>query len=91
VISDGKIFALSKSISFQSLGPGEDGIILLIDCGDILTCNDTTSAFLRSLDGNTTFGEAVNALANEFEVEHVILRSDLEKLATSLAERGIIV
>ena len=91
MISDDQVFALSDSVSFQPLGQGEGAVILLIGSGDIFTCNDTTSAFLRALDGSRTFGHSVELLAESFEVERPVLRSDLEQLASNLVAQGIIV
>jgi pyrroloquinoline quinone biosynthesis protein D len=90
-ISDSQVFSLSDSVSFQPLGEGEGAVVLLIETGDIFTCNDTTSAFLRALDGNRTFESSCELLAGQFDVEPPVLRADLEKLATNLVERGIIV
>jgi pyrroloquinoline quinone biosynthesis protein D len=91
VISDDQIFAIPTTVSFQPLGEGEGAVILLIDSGDIFTCNDTTSAFLGALDGVRTFANSVELLAENFEVELPTLRADLERLASELSETGIIV
>lgn len=90
-IRDNQVFSLSKSVSFQPLGEGEGAVVLLIESGDIFTCNDTTSAFLRVLDGNRTFERLFELLADQFEVDRPVLRADLERLATNLVEQGIIV
>lgn len=91
MIGDEQVFALSNTVSFQPLGQGEGAVILLIESGEIFTCNDTTSAFLRALDGTRTFGDSVDLLAENFDVEPAILRADLEKLASNLSEQRIIV
>jgi pyrroloquinoline quinone biosynthesis protein D len=90
-IRDDQVFSLSKSVSFQPLGEGEGAVVLLIESGDIFTCNDTTSAFLRVLDGNRTFERSFELLADQFDVDRPVLRADLERLATNLVEQGIIV
>ncbi len=91
MINDDKVFALSKSVSFQPLGRDEGAVILLIDSGEIFTCNDTTSAFLRAIDGERTFQSSIGILAEQFEVDPPVLRADLERLAADLIEQGIIV
>lgn len=90
-IDDETIFSLSKSVSFQPLGQDEGAVILLIDSGEIFTCNDTTSAFLRAIDGERTFQSSVGLLAEQFEVDPPVLRADLQQLAANLIEHGIIV
>jgi hypothetical protein len=91
MISDEKVFSISDTVSFQPLGKGEGAVILLLSSGDIFTCNDTTSAFLGSVDGQRTFAVAVQQLADRFDVERPVLRADLEKLAVDLSTVGIIV
>jgi Coenzyme PQQ synthesis protein D (PqqD) len=91
MISDEKVFSISDTVSFQPLGKGEGAVILLLSSGDIFTCNDTTSAFLGSVDGQRTFAVAVQQLADRFDVERPVLRADLEKLAVDLSAVGIIV
>jgi coenzyme PQQ synthesis protein D (PqqD) len=91
LVNNEKVFSLSKSVSFQPLGQGEGAVVLLIDSGDIFTCNDTTSAFLRILDGSRTFEDSVKLLADQFDVDRPVLRADLEQLTTNLVEQGIIV
>jgi hypothetical protein len=90
-IADDTVYTLAKSVSFQPLGQGEGAVVLLVGSGDVFTCNDTTSAFLRTLDGKTTFAETVDALAQTFDVAKAVLRADLENLAGDLAKQGIIV
>lgn len=90
-IGDDTVFSLSKSVSFQPLGQGEGAVVLLIESGDIFTCNDTTSAFLGVLDGRRTFKASLKLLADQFEVEPPVLRTDLQKLAQNLIDEGIIV
>ncbi|MFA7308343.1 MAG: PqqD family protein [Hyphomicrobium sp.] len=91
MIDDDQVFALSDTVSFQPLGQGEGAVILLIESGEIFTCNDTTSAFLRALDGTRTFGNSVDLLAESFDVARPVLRSDLEQLARNLSEQRIII
>ena len=91
MISDEKVFAISDTVSFQPMGKGEGAVVLLISSSDIFTCNDTTSAFLGSVDGQRTFATAVEQLADCFDVERPVLRADLEKLAVDLSAAGIIV
>jgi pyrroloquinoline quinone biosynthesis protein D len=90
-IGDDKVFSLSKSVSFQPLGQGEGAVVLLVESGDIFTCNDTTSAFLAVLDGSRTFEASMNLLADQFKVDRSVLRTDLQQLAANLVEQGVIV
>jgi hypothetical protein len=64
---------------------------LVTNSGEIFTCNDTTSAFPGSVDGERTFAIAVELMADRFDVEGPMLRADLEKLAVDPSAAGIIV
>jgi hypothetical protein len=42
---------LANDVTFQSLGPGEETVVLSLNSGYLYTGNETTEAFLRKLDG----------------------------------------
>jgi pyrroloquinoline quinone biosynthesis protein D len=87
-IADDTILALSANASFQSLGEG--AVILLIDSGQLYTCNETTEAFLKLVDGKLPFGTIVERLAGEFAVDRVTASSDFLAMARQLQSEGII-
>jgi hypothetical protein len=75
--------------SFQSVGDG--AVVLLADSGQLYSCNDTSEAFLRHIDGKRSLGEIIDLLAEEYEVERVVLEADFAELAESLKQEGVIV
>lgn len=83
------VFSLSPVASFQSVGDG--AVILLADSGQLYSCNDTSEAFLRHVDGKRSLGDIVDLLAEEYEVERAVLETDLAELAESLQREGVIV
>jgi len=84
-----QVFALSPAASFQSVGDG--AVVLLADSGQLYSCNDTSEAFLRHVDGKRSLGEIVDLLTQEYEVERDVLAADLAELAESLKHEGVIV
>lgn len=90
MVQDSSVLALSDKISYQPLGDGEGAVVLLIDSGQLFTCNDTTSAFLAAVDGQRCFRDVVSALLNTFDVSADKLRSDLLALADQLQQEGIV-
>jgi hypothetical protein len=84
-----EVFVLSPVASFQSVGDG--AVVLLADSGQLYSCNDTSEAFLRHVDGKRSLGEIVGLLAEEYEVERDVLEADLQELAESLKQEGVIV
>lgn len=84
-----EVLSLSPVASFQSVGDG--AVVLLADSGQLYSCNDTSEAFLRHIDGRRTFAEIVDLLAEEYDVERAVLEADLAELAESLKREGVIV
>jgi len=84
-----EVFAFSPVASFQAVGDG--AVVLLADSGQLYSCNDTSEAFLRKVDGKRKLSEIIDLLAEEYEVSRDVLSADLTELAQSLAEEGIIV
>jgi len=84
-----EVFALSPVASFQSVGDG--AVVLLADSGQLYSCNDTSEAFLRHVDGKRSLSEIVDLMAQEYEVERDVLEADLAELAESLKQEGVIV
>ena len=90
MIQDSSVLALSDGVSYQPLGDGEGAVVLLIESGQLFTCNDTTSAFLAAVDGQRTFRDVVRSLLETFEVAEERLRNDLAALAEQLRQEGIV-
>ena len=63
-IDETTVFSLAPSASFQALGEG--AVILMIDSGQLYTCNETTEAFLKLIDGQRNFGAILDVLVAEF-------------------------
>ncbi|HEX7076228.1 MAG TPA: PqqD family protein [Hyphomicrobiaceae bacterium] len=90
MVQDSSVLALSENVSYQPLGEGEGAVVLIIDSGQLFTCNDTTSAFLAAVDGQRSFGDVVRSLLSTFDVSHDELRNDLASLAEALQQEGIV-
>ncbi|MEP9389179.1 PqqD family protein [Mesorhizobium sp. KR9-304] len=84
-----EVYSLSPLASFQSVGDG--AVVLLADSGQLYSCNDTSEAFLRHVDGKRSLADIVDLLAEEYEVEREMLEADLAELAASLIQEGVIV
>lgn len=83
------IFVLSPVASFQSVGDG--AVVLLADSGQLYSCNDTSEAFLRHMDGRRTLGDIVDLMIAEYDIERDVLEADLAELAETLTREGVIV
>jgi Coenzyme PQQ synthesis protein D (PqqD) len=90
VTDNARVFRLCEGISFQQLGNEEGAIVLVIDTGQIYTCNVTTARFLAAVDGRRTFAQVVDEVGNTFEVAHEELRRDLSAMADELVAEGLI-
>ena len=87
-IDETKVIVLSSVAAFQSLG--DSAVILMLDSGQLYTCNETTEAFLKAVDGVRSLAEIIDTVLPEFEVDRDTLRSDLLALAANLSVEGII-
>jgi pyrroloquinoline quinone biosynthesis protein D len=88
LIDESSIIAVSPNASFQSLG--DSAVILMTDSGQLFTCNETTEAFLKEVDGVHTIGDIVNVVVDQFAVDRDTLRDDLIALANELSAEGIV-
>jgi hypothetical protein len=87
-ITEASVLSLAPNASFQSLGEG--AVILMIDSGQLYTCNESTEAFLKNIDGQRSFGTIVDLLMSEFAVDHETLAQDIRAVAQDLKSNGII-
>lgn len=87
-IDDATILSISGNASFQSLGEG--AVVLLIDSGQLYTCNETTEAFLKLVDGRRPFETIVDALLREFDIERAAATGDFLEIAEQLRSEGIV-
>ena len=82
--------ALSDDVAHQSLGEGQDTVVLSLKSGYLYTCNETTQSFLKALDGRRTLGEAVDLLEAEYDVPRAKLGADLAAMAEELLAEKLI-
>jgi hypothetical protein len=82
---------LADDVTFQSLGPGEETVLLSLNSGYLYTCNETTAAFLRRLDGRCPLAVVIDMLFDEFKVPREALSADMTVLATKLLEEKLII
>ena len=87
-IDEATVIKLSPMASFQSLG--EDAVVLMVDSGQLYSCNGTTEAFLKAVDGVRSLAEIIDLVSPEFDVDRETLRSDFRVLAAELCSEGIV-
>jgi hypothetical protein len=88
-LNDTTVIALAPTASFQSLGDG--AVILRTDSGQLFTCNETTEAILRRVDGDRTLAEIIDGVLPGYDVDRDTLRADVFAMAANLAAEGIVV
>ena len=82
---------LADDVTFQSLGPGEDTVVLSLNSGYLYTGNETAAAFLRAVEDGRTLSAATDLLLDEFDVPRETLSRDLAELAAELIREKLIV
>lgn len=87
---DARVFSLNDGVSFQPLGNEEGAVVLVIESGQLFTCNATTAKFLDAIDGTRTFGQVVDEVNTAFDVPRDELHKDLSTMAEQLVAEGLI-
>jgi pyrroloquinoline quinone biosynthesis protein D len=87
-IDETTIFSLAPNASFQAMGEG--AVILMLDSGQLYTCNETTEAFLKLIDGKRDFGAIISLLIAEFDIDRETISGDLLPIAGELRSAGVI-
>lgn len=87
--NSGSVLVLSDKASFRSLG--DSGVILMIDSGQLYSCNSTAEAFLRRMDGDRTAAAIASEISEEFDVEPNVFLADLEETISYLISEGVVV
>ena len=90
MLGEATIISLTPAATFQPLGENEGAVVLMVDSGQLYTCNDTTVALLQAVDGARSFGAILDKLLDEFEVERAVLAADLSRLVDELEREGIV-
>jgi pyrroloquinoline quinone biosynthesis protein D len=90
VLTDSKVLALREGVSFQPLGNADGAILLVIETGQLYTCNVTTARFLSAIDGVRSFGQVVDEVSGDFEVARAELHQDLTEIADELVSEGLL-
>ncbi|MBM3860518.1 MAG: PqqD family protein [Verrucomicrobia bacterium] len=91
MLNDQTILRLADDAQFQSLGEGQQTVIVSLNSGALYTCNDTTKSFLQAMDGKKPFGQIIDALASEYEVKREKLHADMTALAEKLVKEKLVV
>jgi hypothetical protein len=90
MVSLESVLKVLPATSCQSMGKGQDGVILSLDSGYLYTGNQTTQAFMAALDGRRTIRDAAALLAGQFEAPLERLHADLVVLAQKLLEERLV-
>jgi hypothetical protein len=91
MVEPGSQFRLSPDVARQSLGPGQDTVLLSLTTGCLFRCNETAARFVELLDGRRTVEQAVAQMVEEYDAPAETLRADMLALAEKLAGLKLIV
>jgi hypothetical protein len=84
------VLKLAEDTTFQPLSDGRQTVILSLDSGHIFTCNATTTAFLKALDGRRTFAQVLDVLQADFDVAREKLAGDMSVMAERMLTEGLV-
>ena len=83
-------FELAIGVNFQSLGAGEDGVLLSMESGVLYRCNGTAVDILDILRERPTFEQLCGQLAMRFEIDESRADTDLSAFLEQMLEEGLI-
>ena len=83
-------FSLTAGVHYESLGAGEDAVLLSMESGYLYRCNHTAVAMLGLLEQRATFEETVARLSDQFGAEPEQVRRDVAQLVDSLLAARIL-
>lgn len=69
---------------------GSEAVLLNLDSEEYYGLDGVGSRLWELLVGGTTFGEVVDALSDEYDVERDVLEADLRTIVDELAEHGLV-
>jgi len=82
---------LAPGVNFQSLGDGEDGVLLCLQSGYLFRCNHTAIAILDTLGERPTRDELLSRFAAHCRLPSEQVRDDLTRFIDDLAAENLIV
>jgi len=82
---------LAPGVNFQSLGDGEDGVVLSMGSGYLFRCNHTAVAILEQLHDQPTLVELEKRLASHFGLSEEQAHRDLSAFVADLMREALIV
>ncbi|MCC6888162.1 MAG: PqqD family protein [Hyphomicrobiales bacterium] len=88
MLDESAVLSLTPNALFQALGEG--AVVLLTDSGQIYTCNETTEALLKLIDGQRNYASILDAIAAEFDVDRATLTRDFAPIVAELRSEGIV-
>ncbi len=79
-----------KDVTYQSLGPEEDTVILSFDSGQLYTCNETAADILAAVDGQRDLGLIIEIMEQQYDVSPERIRVDVLRLSQELVQEGLV-
>lgn len=62
----------------------------VVEFNGLMTLNETGALLWKSLENNVTFDDLVTSLLNEYDVDEITAKSDVEDFIALVQEKGLI-
>ena len=83
------VVALSTDATMRAVGDG--AVILMVQSGQLYSCNETARDFIARLDGVRHWQNVMDEVAQEYDVAAEVLAQDLAELLDYLLSEGVLV
>ena len=87
---DSEKFQIAAGVNYQSLGSGEDGVLLSMSSGYLYRCNHTTLEILDAVKERPTYAELLSQFAERHGLESGQAHADLSRFLGQLLEEQLI-
>ena len=81
-------FHIPGNIRFRKVA--DEGIVVLIDEGEVLVVNDVGIRFVELVDQGLNYGDILAQLTQEYNVEKMQLQKDVSVYCKELVQAGVL-
>lgn len=89
-MNENDVFVRNPQVIFQSLGEGEEGVLLHLETADYYSLNPLGLLIWRLLDQGAEFEDIVEGIRQAVDSTPPSLRTDIEQFLSEMLNRGLI-
>lgn len=88
MLSEAAVFMPRAEVRFRVVG--DEAVIVLQERAEVIALNEVGASLLSLLDARRSFGDLLEALLEEYDVDRESLASDLSMFLSELRDAGVV-